>query len=120
MEMSWPPLTVFIHLYGRLRNELVLFDASFTEIGDDVTVDYDGLVRCHSFEECCTAGACSPSAISNSMRLQVLQTSQNFEWSEHALACFFEASCPVALQGFRRVALNFCAFRLFVTCVDVL
>ncbi|CAE7334167.1 lgrC, partial [Symbiodinium sp. CCMP2456] len=41
MEMSWPPLTVFIHLYGRLRNEFVLWDASFTEIGDDVTVDYD-------------------------------------------------------------------------------
>eukprot|EP00439_Symbiodinium_sp_Y106_P082882 s1547_g22.t1 len=32
-------------------NEHVLFDASFTEIGDDVTVDYDGLVRCHSFED---------------------------------------------------------------------
>ena len=32
-------------------NELVLVDAPFTEIGDDVTVDYDGQVRCHSFED---------------------------------------------------------------------
>ena len=33
-----------------LRNEMVLVDAPFTEIGDNVTVDYDGQVRCHSFE----------------------------------------------------------------------
>ena len=33
-----------------VRNEMVLVDAPFTEIGDDVTVDYDGQVRCHSFE----------------------------------------------------------------------
>lgn len=32
-------------------NELVLVDAPFTEVGDDVTVDYDGQVRCHSFED---------------------------------------------------------------------
>jgi len=32
-------------------NELVLVDAPFTDIGDDVTVDYDGQVRCHSFED---------------------------------------------------------------------
>lgn len=32
-------------------NELVLVDAPFTQIGDDVTVDYDGQVRCHSFED---------------------------------------------------------------------
>ena len=29
---------------------MVLVDAPFTEIGDNVTVDYDGQVRCHSFE----------------------------------------------------------------------
>ena len=28
----------------------MLVDAPFTQIGDDVTVDYDGQVRCHSFE----------------------------------------------------------------------
>ncbi|CAJ1449156.1 unnamed protein product [Effrenium voratum] len=32
-------------------NEMVLVDAPFTEVGDDVTVDYDGQVRCHSFED---------------------------------------------------------------------
>lgn len=32
-------------------NELVLVDAPFTEVGDDVTVDYDGQIRCHSFED---------------------------------------------------------------------
>ena len=32
-------------------NEMVLVDAPFTDIGDDVTVDYDGQVRCHSFED---------------------------------------------------------------------
>ena len=26
-------------------------DAPFTEVGDDVTLDYDGQVRCHSFED---------------------------------------------------------------------
>ena len=37
---------------------MVLVDAPFTAIGDDVTVDYDGQVRCHSFEEpCCVLGA---------------------------------------------------------------
>ena len=30
---------------------MVLVDAPFTEVGDDVTVDYDGQVRCHSFED---------------------------------------------------------------------
>ncbi|CAJ1381425.1 unnamed protein product [Effrenium voratum] len=32
-------------------NEMVLVDAPFTEVGDDVTLDYDGQVRCHSFKD---------------------------------------------------------------------
>lgn len=32
-------------------NELLLVDAPFTIVGDDVTVDYDGQIRCHSFED---------------------------------------------------------------------
>ena len=73
LETSWPPLTIVIHVQScaclcvctvvSLRNELVLVDAPFTDIGDDVTVDYDGQVRCHSFEERCSMGLCLPSAI---------------------------------------------------------
>merc|ERR1719242_885465 len=32
-------------------NELLLVDVPFTIVGDDVTVDYDGQIRCHSFED---------------------------------------------------------------------
>merc|ERR1711988_1627740 len=32
-------------------NELLLVDAPFTIVGDNVTVDYDGQIRCHSFED---------------------------------------------------------------------
>ena len=138
-------MTVFIHLHGRLRNELVLVDAPFTEIGDDVTVDHDGQVRCHSFEERCTVGLCVslrakcklPTLL---LRLQVphapqpfcaateilldlsrISSVRGFLLLQHvSVSVGLLASCLDVAQGFSRVELAICVFRLFVTCLDLL